>query len=370
MFCFPSAKKLPDDEDSTSRKKESTRESKVVEEFKQQDDYKASTGDLSAQMLSMMLETIKTAGEAAPVPFLEHAASVALVILETVQNVKENKEQFKQLADECCALVYTLYRTRGTIPDSEITVDYVRAAQTLDNTISEISRFALRSASRKWWQRVLRVQSDTDKIGEYRQKLNHALVLFNMDQSQTIFALAYRCYQLQVNSQSQTPSSIPVDTPGIRSTSAPTDVGIVSQSTQRVNDEAFRSREGPIVNVSAETTPVEANETPASSTRTEASPGDGGRTPSAISPPITTTTPPAIPTRPPPAPMFGAGFPFNGTLSGNIQMTNVGGDYSVSKVNKKVINTNSHNTYVKGRRAASSANTRQDSGFSSDSNND
>ncbi|TFK58004.1 hypothetical protein BDN72DRAFT_724808, partial [Pluteus cervinus] len=91
---------------------------------------------------------------------------------------KENKEQFKQLADECCALMYTLYQTRGTIPNGERTADYVRAVQTLDNTISEISCFALRSASRKWWRRLLRVQSDADKIGEYRQKLNHALVLF------------------------------------------------------------------------------------------------------------------------------------------------------------------------------------------------
>ncbi|TFK68788.1 hypothetical protein BDN72DRAFT_651311 [Pluteus cervinus] len=231
-------------------------------------------------MRTRALETIRTTGKVSSSPSLDRVASRTLMVHEFFQNVKENNDRFNELAVECCALMYALYRTRRNIPENKITISYVRAAQNLDYAISEVSCFALRCASRKWWQRLFRTQTDTDKVAACQRKLDQALSLFNFDQSQAILALARQCYEEEMNSHRQTHGGALVD--------------------------ASSCRRNPLSQC--------GDEEPPFSVSTDCSHPSNWAADS-----------PATAMRPSLAHIFTADFPSGSTLSGRIQVTNIGG---------------------------------------------
>ncbi|TFK68791.1 hypothetical protein BDN72DRAFT_897847 [Pluteus cervinus] len=369
MFFSPSSKGLHHDRDSIPQKKEGRAEEKTS----------ARIDGVSARMLAIVLET---AGEPATISFLRHAASTAQVTLKTVQNMKEHQEQFQQLADECCALVYVMHTSpkRGTSRENDGTIDYTAAARTLDNTISKINYFALRSASRRWWQRFVLGRYDLNKIGKFRHDLNYVRTLFEFaDKNQTILTLAHQCYELQTSSQSQAlqSQSLLVDSPGGGHSHQPqpqANEGNAATSLHSTSEGVVRTSGAPSLLVSPLPLSIPGGQQgqpihrdvvrrmdilgPGTEPQARiAAPGvssDNGHVHplDAVSPPMATMPSPAPPMPSTSTPLFAAGFPFNGVLD-KVQTTNIEGDYNVSKVNKKVINTNSNYTYMNGRRKAS-----------------
>ncbi|TFK68796.1 hypothetical protein BDN72DRAFT_897851 [Pluteus cervinus] len=129
------------------------------------------------------------------VPIVGQAANKVLVLAETVETMRANRESFRVIVKEASSMVFSLSRFRSSVPETSLTMGYFRAMQTFGDTLDEVCIFASRSANRKWWGRLIRLQSDAGKISEYRMKLNHAFQLFNIEQNQAIFSLTLRTHE-------------------------------------------------------------------------------------------------------------------------------------------------------------------------------
>ncbi|KAG6907612.1 hypothetical protein DXG01_008189 [Tephrocybe rancida] len=77
---------------------------------------------VSLDASSVILSTLSNAAKLTPVPFLQNAADVALNIIQMVQDVKSNKDAFRQLADDACALVYIVLCSNDRARDDRAAV--------------------------------------------------------------------------------------------------------------------------------------------------------------------------------------------------------------------------------------------------------
>ncbi|TFK68786.1 hypothetical protein BDN72DRAFT_897843 [Pluteus cervinus] len=129
----------------------------------------ARTRELAITILSFVPDTNLIVGP---------AAGILLRLLGTFEAVRTNKNGFMEIIYRAAMILYFLWRSRPTIPESPLTMGYLQAIQTFTDILEDISLFASLCAGRKWWGRLLRVRSDAEKISEYRRRLNDSLKLF------------------------------------------------------------------------------------------------------------------------------------------------------------------------------------------------
>ncbi|KAJ7668716.1 hypothetical protein DFH06DRAFT_1294473 [Mycena polygramma] len=133
------------------------------------------TFDISATVLA----TLTTAAEFAPLPFLQQASIFALAILNTVRGAKDNKESFKALANDACELVsaiicvYNDMQRDGQTPS----LGLKKHVEELVALLKGINQFAQKHVARSTFQRIVRLQTETAKIQQYRGRLRQALDL-------------------------------------------------------------------------------------------------------------------------------------------------------------------------------------------------
>ncbi|KAJ6491791.1 hypothetical protein C8R47DRAFT_440315 [Mycena vitilis] len=142
------------------------------------------TFDISATVLA----TLTTAAEFAPLPFLQQASIFALAILNTVRGAKDNKESFKALANDACELVsaivcvYNDMQKDGQTPS----LGLKKHVEELVTLLKGINQFAQKHVARSTFQRIVRLQTETAKIQQYRGRLRQALDVFGLRSSISI----------------------------------------------------------------------------------------------------------------------------------------------------------------------------------------
>nr|GAT56294.1 predicted protein [Mycena chlorophos] len=119
--------------------------------------------------------------------YLQGACQLALNICNTAQ-VKNNKEDFTQLATDACELVYVIAIGLQTIEDRGMTVSPSMQAWIgqLEGTLNEIYEFARAAASKKMGFRWFRNSTQSKDLTDYRTKLRQALDKFGLQSQMSI----------------------------------------------------------------------------------------------------------------------------------------------------------------------------------------
>ncbi|KAF8059046.1 hypothetical protein FPV67DRAFT_1400673, partial [Lyophyllum atratum] len=95
---------------------------------------------------------------------------------------KSNKDAFKRLATDACALVSSILCRDSKIIDdlANIKPTYLNHARELARTLREIHDYTEMQASKNKIIRVIQYQSDAGIIQEYRERLKQSLDLFSV----------------------------------------------------------------------------------------------------------------------------------------------------------------------------------------------
>ncbi|KAG7100180.1 hypothetical protein E1B28_001957 [Marasmius oreades] len=139
-------------------------------------------GEVTLDLSQTALSTVKELAEFTPIPFLKEAAGCALAIVEAVDRVITNKEEFRLLASHACELVFVAQRATAA---SERTIQnkdskMMNNLRHLLNTLSQIKEFADSRATKNPFSRFIHQNSDEQKILAFREMMSHALALFNL----------------------------------------------------------------------------------------------------------------------------------------------------------------------------------------------
>ncbi|KAF5348961.1 hypothetical protein D9758_014207 [Tetrapyrgos nigripes] len=130
------------------------------------------------ELSSNIIYTLKETSKVAPVPFLSLASTLALSILETVQNARNNKDDFLRLGNDACNLVFAIGDSVKEVRNTN--EGLLSHLNELVKTLSEIDTFAKGRAHRSKMHRALFTKGDAGAIQEYRQRLRHALDIFGV----------------------------------------------------------------------------------------------------------------------------------------------------------------------------------------------
>ncbi|THV07779.1 hypothetical protein K435DRAFT_959273 [Dendrothele bispora CBS 962.96] len=154
--------------------------------------------DVASNFLTVsvvVFDALKDASIAAPFPFAFIAASLALEVLTAVQDTKDNKRAFRNLAKDIYEIGLAIRSTLQQVVEKGCTEEAMDAGlndnlndnlEALAGTLGEVLRFIRERAARSYVKRFLSSKSDIGRIQEYRQRLRHALDLFGLQSNITL----------------------------------------------------------------------------------------------------------------------------------------------------------------------------------------
>lgn len=148
----------------------------------------ASWLDTTLHAGNLILTTLTQAAAASPDPFLKVASGTALVILTTVQAVRENKENFRRLGADVCGVVYNINCAydKSVKSGKELSQHMRECLVELSGTLQSISLFVEAQLKRGKLLRIVLSKGDLGKIQEYRERLNVAMALFEFQNTISI----------------------------------------------------------------------------------------------------------------------------------------------------------------------------------------
>ncbi|TDL14578.1 hypothetical protein BD410DRAFT_757142, partial [Rickenella mellea] len=113
------------------------------------------------------------------IPFLKAAPQTLNQIITLADSVKTNKDACGQLAKQATDLIQAIAQASvgKTVQMDERLQDDV---EDLRKTLESIREYMSKMTSRKTWKRVLASSEDTAAIAEFRNKLAHAVVVFQI----------------------------------------------------------------------------------------------------------------------------------------------------------------------------------------------
>ncbi|KAF9458853.1 hypothetical protein BDZ94DRAFT_1325216 [Collybia nuda] len=123
-----------------------------------------------------ILATLKCTARYAPIPYLQEAASLALGILQIINDVKSVQEGLVRLANDSCELVYRavcVYSHGGG--NSPMLRENLGK---LIRTLTSIHSYAKREMKRSLMVRLIKYKFDQGRIVEYRETLRQSLDVF------------------------------------------------------------------------------------------------------------------------------------------------------------------------------------------------
>ncbi|KAF5310109.1 hypothetical protein D9619_010513 [Psilocybe cf. subviscida] len=132
---------------------------------------------------AMILGLVQQASKLTGLPYLSDAAGIALKLVQVAQAVKDNKEGFKELADDSAQLVAVFYRSyQGARNQAEwLNSDGIRtAAKDLERCLFSIKKLGEKMKARGLLRRVLCYVIDANTIKKYRQQLSSATTQFQV----------------------------------------------------------------------------------------------------------------------------------------------------------------------------------------------
>ncbi|KAJ7230320.1 hypothetical protein GGX14DRAFT_582804 [Mycena pura] len=112
----------------------------------------------------------------APVPYAQQLISLAVSILDKIDQAQSNKECFQQLAKDIGALVIA-------VVDSGAHVHSLLMQKNLDDLVSDltdIEKFVDKSTNHNAIRRIFTSSVDAKKVEEYRSKIQQAVTVFGV----------------------------------------------------------------------------------------------------------------------------------------------------------------------------------------------
>ncbi|KAJ7745160.1 hypothetical protein B0H14DRAFT_2542049 [Mycena olivaceomarginata] len=122
---------------------------------------------------------LKDIGNASNQPYLQTIASVSLLIMETVQRVKDNKDACMQMTERAYELVCAIiYICRDA--EAELAPAMVRSITQFSETLEKILIFVRNQVKGGFLRRIFRPMEDADLIKECNTGLKYALDVFEV----------------------------------------------------------------------------------------------------------------------------------------------------------------------------------------------
>ncbi|KAJ6535331.1 hypothetical protein DFH09DRAFT_115593 [Mycena vulgaris] len=122
---------------------------------------------------------LKDIGNASNQPYLQAIASVSLLIMETVQRVKDNKDACVQMTERAYELVCAIINICRD-SEAELAPAMIRSITQFSETLEKILTFVRGQVKGGFWRRVFRSMEDADLITECNAGLKHALDVFGV----------------------------------------------------------------------------------------------------------------------------------------------------------------------------------------------
>jgi len=132
-----------------------------------------------------VLSTLSGAVNNCPVPFLSLAASASLSLVTALNQTKENKEDFKELAANACNLISSVIiaQQRRTEQGRALPPNLGENLQILVDKLEPITKFVEKQNKRNVVSRFVLSSKDAKKLQDYKEALNNALAHFQMKSS-------------------------------------------------------------------------------------------------------------------------------------------------------------------------------------------
>ncbi|KAK7444286.1 hypothetical protein VKT23_015296 [Stygiomarasmius scandens] len=163
------------------------------------------------EISSNVIYVLREVAKASPVPHLAQVSTLALILLDVVQNVRNNKNDLKRLGNEACHLVHAIDKRMEGVRNAGAPL--IDSLAELEGNLSEIVTFAKQRIARNKIMRALLFRSDAAAIEEYRQRLQHSLDVFGIQtlitNTDTINRMADDLRVLRNDSKSKSPPSSP-----------------------------------------------------------------------------------------------------------------------------------------------------------------
>lgn len=164
------------------------------------------------------LNLLQNAANYVPVPGIAVAAGVALSIVNIVQNVRSNKDDFISIGKDSCVIVVTVIQ-RVNISQAEqfASASLAILQQDADQLVADmktIEACVKKHRKRSLVKRLLNHQADQDVVQECRDRLQHAITLFGLySDIEVRKQLAQLSSQLATLLEQQTMSQPPLQMP-------------------------------------------------------------------------------------------------------------------------------------------------------------
>ncbi|KAF8816226.1 hypothetical protein BYT27DRAFT_7333566 [Phlegmacium glaucopus] len=119
---------------------------------------------------------------------LRQAAMVTLLIVKTIQTVKENKEGYERLGDDSAGLIAAIWRSykKAEAPEEWLSAEMREILEDLTHTLENICSFVEERLSKKRTIRMIFSRADDAKVTEYRELLNYAVQKFELQSHMNI----------------------------------------------------------------------------------------------------------------------------------------------------------------------------------------
>ncbi|KDR76465.1 hypothetical protein GALMADRAFT_139394 [Galerina marginata CBS 339.88] len=144
--------------------------------------------DYAIEASRLVVETLQNIGSMVGIPYLNEAASVALRILTIVQDIKSRRQEFTDLANDACGLVYTVViECQKMMQDGQQVPEGIQVhIVALARNLTEIEKFSKRKLKRGFLQKLIHHTKDVDEVTRYRVLLRQSLDKFGIQSSISI----------------------------------------------------------------------------------------------------------------------------------------------------------------------------------------
>ncbi|KAF7344650.1 hypothetical protein MVEN_01625200 [Mycena venus] len=140
---------------------------------------RASNKDRVLQYGTVAATLLKDIGNATNLPYLQAIASVSLLIMETVQRVKDNKDACMKMTERAYELVCAIINICRDA-EAELAPAMVRSIAQFSETLEKILAFVRNQVKGGLLRRMFRSMEDADLIRECNAGLKHALDVFGV----------------------------------------------------------------------------------------------------------------------------------------------------------------------------------------------
>ncbi|KAJ7202243.1 hypothetical protein C8J57DRAFT_1623130 [Mycena rebaudengoi] len=139
----------------------------------------ATTKDRVLQYGTVTCSLLRDIGNASDQPYLQAIASISLLIIETVQRVKANKEAVTRMTERAYEFVCAIINICRD-SEADLAPAMVRSIEQFSQTLEKILMFVRNQVKGGFWRRAFRSMEDADLITECNTGLKHALDVFGV----------------------------------------------------------------------------------------------------------------------------------------------------------------------------------------------